>query len=170
MKKFGTFSLVFPLLEILNREKMNELIKEKLIEKGFVEKDGLLEIDLGDGERGIFNPETMTLDIHLNVADDVFLLVQEEVANDVQAEIQRALESGKILKQYEKNSGLQDLVEQQKGKMLAHATELKKQINDALKEVYKEAIKEKATQLGSVTNLSESSAGGVYKIRLEIEP
>ena len=170
MKKFGTFSLVFPLLEILNREKMNELIKEKLIEKGFVEKDGLLEIDLGDGERGVFNPETMTLDIHLNVADDVFLLVQEEVANDVQAEIQRALESGKILKQYEKNSGLQDLVEQQKGKMLAHATELKKQINDALKEVYKEAIKEKATQLGSVTNLSESSAGGVYKIRLEIEP
>lgn len=169
LKKFGTFSMVFPLLEIVKREKMLEILREKLLEKGFSEDGELLKIDLDNGSRGVFNPETMTLNIHLPVEEEISIRVKEEVLDKVKAQIQRAMETGELLEKYKDSVAMRDVADEQKNKIVALATELRKEINAALKETYKDAIKEKASQLGSVTNLSESSANGVYKIRLEIE-
>jgi len=46
--------------------------------------------------------------------------------------------------------------------------EARKVLNAALKETYREAIKTKASQIGNVTNISESSEGGSTRIRIEV--
>jgi uncharacterized membrane protein len=48
------------------------------------------------------------------------------------------------------------------------AIQAKKQVNSALKDVYRQAVKEKASALGNVENISESKDGNTYRIRIEI--
>jgi hypothetical protein len=48
------------------------------------------------------------------------------------------------------------------------AIESKKIINNALKEIYKEAVIIKAKELGNLVNISESESGGNYRVHIEI--
>jgi len=48
------------------------------------------------------------------------------------------------------------------------AIKARSEVNAALKDVYRESIKAKAATIGSVTDVSESSEGNVYRIRVEI--
>ena len=41
-------------------------------------------------------------------------------------------------------------------------------VNTSLKEVYREAAREKAASIGNVENVTESKEGNTYRIRIEI--
>lgn len=88
----------------------------------------------------------------------------EESIEWMQEQIKLAVEGGSTLNDRNASTLAEKLARQ----MTDLAVKARSQVNAALKDVYREAIKEKAGQLGSVCNVSESSEGNVYRIRVEV--
>jgi hypothetical protein len=94
--------------------------------------------------------------------------VQEEYLKQFKENLKQAMETGKVMAV----PGVENKIEQMKQdaayQLKQLAIEARKDVNLALKEVYREAIREKAASIGNVENVSETKEGNTYRIRIEI--
>jgi len=182
VKQRGRFGFGFGILDILDRPRMRELIREVLVRMGWRDQDGILEKQLGSHLVGRIDLENLQAEvdvtallehpsfgpvvegaINLRMDTDWDGIVKapktEEDAKALSPEIQRRVR--------EALEGAIDSPEAQAA-LLRGSLNLRRTINEALKDVYREALKEKAATLGNVTSVTESSEGGTYRLRLEI--
>ncbi len=162
--RLAGFKLNFPLLDILPPESMQALVKARLLAAGFQETAAGLAMPAGSGENAVIDPATMEMTLSINVPSEHQVKVYEESMAWVQEQIRVAVEAGTIIPAQAGNNLTEALARQ----MADLAVKARSLVNAALKDVYREAIKEKAGQLGSVCNVSESSEGNVYRIRVEV--
>lgn len=167
-EKLGSFSMTFKLMEILPVEQMRELLRKTLLDMGFVESDQGLAMPCKNGNSAVFDAETMTIHLRVPVPDNMEVRVIDDNLPEWADHVDEAVASGELL-----NPALTKLAQQNLGREAAAALnqvalEARSQINAALKQTYREAIKEKAAKLGSVSNISESNDGSTYRIRIEV--
>ncbi|MDD3147278.1 MAG: hypothetical protein PHD82_08255 [Candidatus Riflebacteria bacterium] len=162
--KLAGFKLNFPVLDILPPESMQALIKAKLLAAGFHETAEGLVMPAGKGETAVIDPATMEMTLGITIPGAQQVRVYEESMGWMKEQIKDALASGSTIVSETGTT----LAEQLARQMTDLALQARAHVNAALKDVYREAIKEKAGQLGSVSNVSESSDGNVYRIRVEV--
>ena len=169
LKDFGSFSLVFPLLEILPAAKMREKLSKKLSEGDYeVVEDGTLNKSLGEGVSVVFNLATVSAKITVPVPEEWSVMVEDIRMERFKEMINEAQEKGLTVdKTYSSAKG--NIINDVESALLPAVMSVKAEVNAALKEVYREAIKEKASAMGSVVGVSETSENGTYRIRVEIE-
>lgn len=167
-QKLGNFTLSFELMEILPLTQMQQILRDILIARGFVETEKGLAMPCEDDKSAVFDPVTMTMHLRVPVPESMAVSVIDDRPPEWVHRIEEAIGSDQLL-----SPSLTLLAQQTLGQQAAHqlqqlALEAKSLINSALKETYREAIKEKAGKLGSVSNISETSDGAIYRIRIEI--
>lgn len=165
----GSFSLVFNLLEILPAPKMRELLKQKLLDKGYEETaEGLCKPCEKATQAAVLDLETMTMKVSVAMPERCTVFVEEEYLDKFQENLRKALESGKVIDSWQ----VSDAVESAKARVVDElktlAVQARLEVNTALKETYREAIREKAASLGNVENVTESQDGNTYRIRIEV--
>ncbi|WP_372365589.1 hypothetical protein [Candidatus Uabimicrobium sp. HlEnr_7] len=165
------------LLPILDTETMQEILAEELKKAGGSEVDGKIQIEPKKNIIYTIDPKQQKLEIDVRgLKKDIDILVEEEslsrkiknlavggcIEIDGESDMMEELSSriGGQLQEAEKNI-LQVIVEESLG-----ARQL---VNKVLKEVYKEAVKQKANSMGNVTSLQESEENGEYRVRVEIK-
>jgi len=158
------FKLQFPLLEILPAEQMQQLVREKLLAAGFLDTPDGLVMPVAEGQSAVFNLAAMEMTLSINVVAAQEIRVYEESLNWINGNIRDALENGRVIAD---TLGI-DLPQRLARKKTDLAIKARSEVNAALKDVYRESIKAKAATIGSVTDVSESSEGNVYRIRVEI--
>lgn len=178
--------ITFDLLGILTGERMRELLTKHLIKdkQGKANPDGTVEITLPGHATLIIDPKAQTVEV------DVATLLptaMEAKVWDILVPPGVALQSGnKIVLPADLSreqldrllpSGVaRNVIDQEAARLrdeirslvIRETVAARQTLNGALKEVYREAIKEKADQLGNVTGVSESSEGGTWRLRVEI--
>lgn len=168
LDKLGSFSMPFDVMQILPADQMQELLKKSLLAAGCSESGDEIAVPCKSGQTALIDVVNRILRLRIEVPKEYETSVYEEVISSVNEQIANALTKG----------------EQIGGKMGQHADRLvaaemaprlrdlamdaRKVLNAALKETYREAIKTKASQIGNVTNISESSEGGSTRIRIEV--
>lgn len=163
--RLADFRLNFPLLDILPPERMQEMLKKRLIAAGFQETEAGLVMPAPSGQTAIFDPATMEMRLSIAVPEAHRASVYEESIRWMEDQIKQALAAGRVLNAAPGSELASRLAEQ----MSDLAVKARATVNAVLKDVYREAIKEKAGQLGSVSNVSESSDGSTFRIRIEID-
>lgn len=175
--------LTVDLLPILGQEAMTGLLLKQLAAAGAREQDGkwLLTGQISDW---IFDPATLKLEVRPHQRQqlqEVELAVFEEslsrsflrqhgaqelIELDA-AEIRANSELGEALAQeLARQAGENDLASRRFFEDVRQARQL---INQSLKQVYREAVAEKARSLGKIVSLSESESQGELRIRLEVQ-
>lgn len=167
-EKLGSFSLSFELLEILPVEKMRQIIHQKLLEKGFVDSADGLVMPCKSGESAVFDVETMTVHLQVQIPDGMIIRINDDYLQDWRNDIKKAEETGELLSAELTERAAKTLGSEAAKNLSELAMEARERINAALKETYREAIREKAGSLGSVSNVTESSDGSTYRIRIEV--
>jgi len=169
--RMGKFALTFDLLEILPRDRMLQLVKDKMIEAGFEQTEQGLKMPIKPDEaQAIFDLETMTMNLKGPLPQEVVMSVNQTDEKGLTAAIHRALEDGSTIATLAAGTGHaadEALNVAEKGLELM-ALAAKRTVNKALKEVYREAIKEKAASIGNVVGVTENKEGSTYRIRVEI--
>ncbi|MDN5279244.1 MAG: hypothetical protein PWR01_3209 [Clostridiales bacterium] len=164
----GSFSMVFTMLEILSPERMKELLTRQLLEKGYNQSENGLAMPLKSGKSAVLDPDTMTMQLKVPMPESCAVYVQEEYLKQFKENLKQAMETGKVMAV----PGVENKIEQMKQdaayQLKQLAVEARKDVNLALKEVYREAIREKAASIGNVENVSETKEGNTYRIRIEI--
>lgn len=167
-------ALPFDYLPILSNDKMKELIKNKALENGakikndniiFTEKDHTLTINLIEKKFLIELSKLPDLEIfvdtdNFNIDNNQELKIEDIDKikdNDLKKHINDSI-----------NGDINNNKAEIKNQVLKHGLNAQKKINSLLKDVYKDAIREKAQSLGNIVNISESDTNGEYRIRLEI--
>jgi hypothetical protein len=168
MSKNASFSLVFTMLEILSRDKMNELLRDKLLEKGFLETERGLEMQVADQRSAVFDLESLSMKLEVPLPNKCKIFVEEEYLTQFKEKIAKAIESQTLLEDLQVGRQVDSLKAIAVNELKDMAIQSKKQVNSALKDVYRQAVKEKASALGNVENISESKDGNTYRIRIEI--
>lgn len=163
--RLADFRLNFPLLDILPPERMQEMLKKRLIAAGFQESEAGLVMPTPTGQNAVFDPATMEMRLSITVPEAHNTRMYEESINWMEEQIKKALATGTVL---EKAPGA-ELASRLAEQMSELAVKARAAVNAVLKDVYREAIKEKAGQLGSVSNISESSDGSTFRIRIEVD-
>jgi hypothetical protein len=166
--KEGSFSIVFTMLEILSADRMKELLKEQLLAKGFNESRQGLEMPVKNGQSAVFDLANMSMELKVPLPDKCTVLVQEEYIADFRKKLNEAVEQGTVLDNWMIERQIDNLKSSAIAKLRELAVEARKEVNSALKEVYRTAVKEKAATMGNVENVSESKEGNTYRIRIEI--
>lgn len=164
----GSFSMVFTMLEILSADRMQELLKQKLIDKGFGETTEGMSMPLNGERTAVLDLDTMVMKLTVPMADHVSVRVEEEYLKQFEEKLRRAVENGQILNDHIVNQKIASEKDRAADQLKDIALKARKEVNSALKEVYREAIREKAASLGNVENVSESKEGNTYRIRIEI--
>jgi hypothetical protein len=167
--KLGRFSMRFDLLEILPSARMHQILREKLAGRGFVEQsEGMVLPDVKDASI-VFDIEAMTLHLRLKSPDGMTVRVIDDALPEWTSGMADAIEKGELLSPELTRLAQQELGHQAAARLRDLALELRATINSALKETYRDAITEKAATLGSVSNISETSDGSTFRIRIEIQ-
>lgn len=165
----GTFSLVFTMLEILPADRMRELLKKQLLTKGFIESANGLAMPCSGQAKAVLDLVSMTMKLSVPMPNRITVLVEQEYLDQFKQELKNAIESGKVIDDcWRVNKGIDQAKKQVIDQLKDLAVKANKEVNSALKEVYREAVREKAAMLGSVENLTESKEGNTYRIRIEI--
>ncbi|MFZ5950388.1 MAG: hypothetical protein ACOYXC_06765 [Candidatus Rifleibacteriota bacterium] len=164
----GSFSLVFTLLDILPAPRMRELLQKELLAKGFSETEEGLGMPCRDGVTAVLDPVTMTMKLTVPMPESCTVMVYEEYLQSFREELARAMEAGQVAQSYQVASAVESMKAQVIAELKELASDARKEINSALKNVYSEAIREKAASLGNVENVTESREGNTYRIRIEI--
>ncbi|HNX74163.1 MAG TPA: hypothetical protein PLM07_02635 [Candidatus Rifleibacterium sp.] len=164
--RLADFKLNFPLLDILPAPRMQELVKAGLLAAGYRETAEGLEMPAGPGQKGVLDPASMEMTLSIAVPEEHVTRIYEESMAWMEDQIKRAMEAGTTISASGSSS---DLAARMAREMAELATNARAQVNAVLKDVYREAIRAKASQIGTVSNVSESSDGNVYRIRVEID-
>ncbi len=163
--RLADFRLNFPLLDILPPERMQEMLKKRLIEAGFLEIEAGLVMPALPGQKAVFDPATMEMRLSIAVPETHNARMYEESINWMEEQIKKALAAGTVLETAPGSELSANLAKE----MANLAVKARAAVNAVLKDVYREAIREKAGQLGSVSNVSESSDGSTFRIRIEVD-
>jgi len=144
--------------------------------------DGKLERTAPDGTKQTFDLDELTVTTELSVEDKIRKEKTVEVVGDavrredIESEKDRLraragadLEKTLAVSDDEKATKKRELEKQVADKLIAGDEQRKKDLNEALLEVYAEALKKKAASLGSVTSVKEERRDGGREYELVIK-
>ena len=161
--------LDIPLVPVLDKGRMTELLAEELVRRGGRRDGGLVVLDRPSGVQLRVDPEALTVELGFDQLEnrEIEVWVQEEelaLARISKREGEQLAWSGQVVES--------EIVRQRaeaRRLLLEESQEARLEINRALKDVYARAVRERADQLGNVTSLSESEQDGTYRLRIELE-
>jgi hypothetical protein len=161
------------ILEILPGDQMAELVAKELKDRGYEEKDSKL-VKSKDGVTVTVDPKSGEVTVKAEKGEHVELATQKEgwAYDDVG---QRAQTVRKQLSEQAK-AELERRAERQQEKLQGEATEqlegavaeVRKELNDAVNAATREALKQKAAQLGQIKEMSEDPEAGSLTIKVEV--
>jgi hypothetical protein len=161
-------------LEILPPEQMAELLKRELRQRGYAEQpDGTFTKD--DGPITVtVNPKTCEVSVKSQVKEEVTLDAKRETFgyDDVGP---GAKEIRERVKQ-ELQIDLDKRAEQERQRLQAEATnelekklcDLQPELSEVVNKITREALKQKAAQLGTVKEMAEDAESGSLTIKIEV--
>jgi FtsH ternary system domain X5 len=161
------------ILEILPGEQMADLLAGELKGRGFEEKDGKL-VRSRDGVTVTVDPKNGELSVKTEKEERVDLQTEKEGwgYDDVgpRGEQVRRQLSEQAKAELERRS------QRQQERLQSEATEqlegvmgdVRKELNDAVNSVTREALKRKAAQLGQIKELTEDPEAGSLTIKVEV--
>ena len=162
------------MLEILPAERMAELLKKALKERGYEEQeDGTMTRKEGNTTVKV-DPKTCEVSVKSDVTEEVGLEAKREVSgyDDVGPKQQELRERAKqqlsddLEKKAEKETErLQQRASEELEKKLC---DLQPELSDVVNKVTREALKEKAQQLGTIKEISEDERTGELTMKIEV--
>ncbi len=168
LEKLGRFTMPFDLMQILSPERMLELLKQALLRAGCSEVADGLSVPSDKGQIALIDLENLRIRLEVKPPEGYDMMVEEEVMAAMQSRLDRALKQGAIIDDQLSANADRRLSERMALELRDLAMEARKVLNSAIKEAYSEAIKEKAAQLGNISNISENSDGNTTRIRIEV--
>jgi hypothetical protein len=173
------------LTPILPKAAMEEVLRDVLKARGWKEVEGepdKLRRTGDDGEEQVFDLETLTVTTEVKVQDKIRKEKTVEVMGDawhktdIEAEKDRLrakagadLEKRLAVSEDERAQKKQELEKAITEKLARGEAGRKKELNEALLEVYKESLKQKAKSLGNVTSVREERREGGREYELTIK-
>ena len=161
-------------LEVLLPEQMSELLRKELKEKGFVEQeDGTLTRKEGNVTVTI-NPKSCEVTVKADVKEEVTVEAKRQGGgyddvgpnpNDVRKMVEKQLKQDLDEKAGKEGERLQGAATKELEEKLC---ELQPELSDIVNKVTREAIKQKAKQLGTIKELSEDEETGSLTIKIEV--
>lgn len=174
LEKRRVMKIGFDLLNILSPERMRELLKAAMEKKGAREVNGKLElvqpdqsilrVDPGSGRLEVDVSGMQTQSVDIRVLDDRVPGIKKMID---EGDFDQVGMNQTIMS--EVKAQLQHQTDQDREILVVKTLAGKKLLNEVLKDVYRDAVKEKAATMGNVVSLTESSEGGNYRLRLEIK-
>ncbi len=170
------------LTPILPKEAMKEVLVQVLKKKGWKEReDGKLEKKGPDGEDQVFDPDALELTTEVKEQEAIRKEKTVEVMGDawhkqdIEAEKDRLrakaaadLEKRLAVTDDERSSKKQELEKKVADKIAKGESSRKKELNEALLDVYAEALKKKAASLGSITSVKEERKQSEYELTIKV--
>jgi hypothetical protein len=164
---------VLEILEILPADQMAELVAKELKDRGYEEKDGKL-VKTKDGVIVTVDPKSGEVNVKAEKQENVELQTEKEgwgyddvgpnsrqVRRQLSEQAKTELER-RAQRQQERLQG--EATEQLEGAM----AEVRKELNDAVNAATREALKQKAAQLGQIKEMSEDPEAGSLTIKVEV--
>ncbi len=161
------------ILEILPADQMSDLLKGELQGRGYEEKEGKMvkeqngiriSVDTKSGEVSIKSEMTETITVECEKEgygyDDVGpskQTIEKFLSDQAKAEAQRRAEKQKEIVQNEAAEKLEGIM-----------GDVRKELNDAVNSVTREALKRKAASLGTIKEMSEDPEAGSLTIKVEV--
>ena len=164
------------LRSILPKAQMKDLLKQALIDLGFIEKEGLL-IRLDEtGEEQIVNIETLTLTAQIQRSEQEMRTLSKEKRVTLEKRAKQESIKQELKEQLQEQvdnltTEHSDRLQLEIASELAQNTPQRNELmHTALQRVYAEALKQKAQSLGQVIEQSEhTSEDGQYELNIKIE-
>ena len=161
------------ILEILPGDQMADLLEGELKGRGFQEEDGKLvrrkdgvtvTVDPKSGEVGVKAEKEEKVELESEKEgwgyDDVgphAKQMRKQLSEQAKAELERRAEKQKERLQGEATEQLEGVME-----------DVRKELNDAVNSVTREALKRKAAQLGQIKEMTEDPEAGSLTIKVEV--
>jgi hypothetical protein len=161
------------ILEILPGDQMADLLEGELKGRGFREEDGKLvrskdgvtvTVDPKSGEIGVKAEKQEKVELETEKEgwgyDDVgphAKQVRKNLSDQAKAELERRAEKQKERLQGEATEKLEGVME-----------DVRKELNDAVNSITREALKRKAAQLGQIKEMTEDPEAGSLTIKVEV--
>jgi FtsH ternary system domain X5 len=161
------------ILEILPGDQMAELVAKELKARGFEEKDGKLvrtkdgvsvSVDAKSGEVTVKAEKGETVELETEKEgwgyDDIgprASQMRKNLSEQAKAELERRSQ-----RQQERLQG--EATEELEGALAG----VRKELNDAVNAVTREALKQKAAQIGEIKEMSEDPEAGTLTIKVEV--
>ena len=161
-------------LEILPPEQMAELLKAQLKEKGFVEQEDGKMIRQEGGTTVTIDPKTCEVSVKSDVTEEVSLEARREAfgyddagpsQKDIRGRVQQQLQDDIEKKAEKETERLQGRATEALEKKLC---DLQPELSEIVNKVTREALKQKAQQMGTVTEISEDEQTGNLTIKIEV--
>ena len=162
------------ILEILPPEDMATLLKHELAKRGFSEQDDGTMVRKDGDVTVTIDPCSGQVTVKAETADTVNQEVKRDATgfNDVgpnekslRDRVKEQLKSELDRKFENEQSRLQTEATQELEK---HLTELQPEISQIVNQITRDALKQKAQQMGTVTEVSEDAESGSLTIKLEV--
>jgi hypothetical protein len=160
-------------LEVLPGDQMAELLARELKARGYEEKDGKM-VRTQDGVTVTVDPKSGEVSVRAEKGEKVELETEKEGwgYDDVGP---RAQQVRKQLSEQAK-AELERRAERQQERLQGEATErlegamadVRKELNDAVNAATREALKQKAAQLGQIKEMTEDPEAGSLTIKVEV--
>ncbi len=161
------------ILEILPGDQMAELVAQELKARGYEERDGKL-VKNKDGVSVSVDPKSGEVSVKAEKEERVELKTEKEGwgYDDIGP---RASSVRKTLSEQAKTE-LERRAQRQQERLQGEATEqlegavaeVRKELNDAVNGATREALKQKAAQLGQIKEMSEDPEAGSLTIKVEV--
>ena len=161
------------ILEILPGDQMAGLLSKELKDRGFEEKDGEL-VRTKDGVTVIVDPKSGKVSVKAENGEQVELETEKEGwgYEDVGASsrnIRRQLTEQARAELERRSQRHQERLQTEATEQLEKAVgEVRKELNDAVNAVTREALKQKAAQLGQIKEMTEDPEAGSLTIKVEV--
>ncbi len=168
LDKIKSFSLGFTILDILPRDEMIEILKANLLEKGFIQSEkNEIKLTLKEDITASLNLDNLQAEVDYNHPDHAVFSTNDDLASNMATfdEISKAVANNMPLP----STLISNVANKHAGILTDAVIDLKKIVNAAIKDTYKEAVVIKAKQLGNLEKISEETRDGIYKVRIEIE-
>ncbi len=167
----GRLDMSFDLLGILTPERMKEILGEILTGRGWTQTpDGKWTCRSPDGAIWRIDPASHTLEVDVSpqltqdiIVDSSRLGIYDDSgprnvsATNLPAAVRTSIEAA-----------VQSLEAGEKDRLVREAMQARLALTEALQEVYREALQEKAKSIGNIVSVSESTQDGTTRIRIEI--
>ena len=170
MARRGRLEMGFDVLNILPPERMAELLSEVLRNSGWKEANG--KWVKRSAELGIWTIDpvgrTIEIDASGRLAQRISLnsveLSDQNIGQNTDPAAIKMSETTKVTIQ----SILQGLENSEKDLIVREAVRARQAVAETLKDVYRQALPEKAKGLGNIVSVNETSENGSMRIRIEL--
>lgn len=167
------------LTQIVPPEQQREILREKLMEKGWEEEEGsdgrVLTRMRGDVKETI-DLDTMTVEAEVEIdrtlerSRTITVRGDRDLENegDRRKKEQAALERSIAISDEERQEAETSMQREIARKLEETDAERNSELNDVVRDVYAESLKRKAASLGTITDIQESQAGEDYELVIKI--